>query len=241
MQKNLVHIDQKILTPGDNIATKAIAPSKSKKRPNSIIGLPKIYDLKGNLLASEENLVVLSGREFLSQKLLGAAASGGTDYTNYSVRYFGIGSGGTTAGTVPETVGPYDLDIDLASPLQFNNVAGEISSSTNGYQYVGGGFLKKIESDGSIEIVQEEHTVNTADSGAVTVQRYTSIKFTLKIDVTEPASKPAKFNEAALWAVEYDPATGVPSDNKVLFARFTTLDKYLDTNDGIIIEWHVLV
>lgn len=249
--RKLVHIDQKVLVPGDRVGTSTSAWSEPKtqslgngtdviEKLKSIIGLPKIYDLKGNLLAEEENLVVLIGREFLAQKLIGSSQGASIDYTQYKVDYFGIGSGGTTLGTIPDTVGPYDLDTNLSSPIQFTTTSGDINSSLNSYKYIDGGFLKKIKSDGSVAITQEEHEVNTATEGLLTVQRFTSIKFTLKIDISEPSSKPAKFNEAGLWAVKFD-ANGVPLSQKVLFARFTTLDKYLDTNDGLIIEWHILV
>lgn len=243
--KKLVHIDQKVLVPAD--VTKTVVETEelasASKAQKSIIGKPKVYDLKGNLLAEEENLVVLGGREFLAQKLMGGAYGATTDLSNYEVRYFGIGAGGTDGGATPTTVGPYDLDDILVSPVQFDATGGNIDSATNSYKYIStslltGGYLKNITSDGSIDIIQEEHTVNTA-TDTLTVSRYTSIKFTLKIDITEPATKPFRFNEAGLYAVEI--VGGVPTGNAILFARFTTLDKYLDTNDGILIEWHVLV
>jgi len=159
--------------------------------------------------------------------------------TKYDIRYFGIGNGGTSNGDTPSTVGPFDTDLDLNSPVKFTSTGGDINTSTNDYKYISNGYLKKIVSDGEMKIIQEEHTVNT-ESGNVTIQKYTSIKFTLKIQMEEPAVKPFKFNEAGLYAVEYD-SNGTPTSNKILFARFTTLDKYLDSNDGIIIEWHVLV
>jgi len=234
--QKLVHIDRKILTPTDGVKTTF---GKSSKVPKGIIGKPKVFDLKGNLLAEEENLVVLVGREFLAQKLMSMAVGAGNDLVNHEIRYFGIGSGGTLGGATPSTIGPFDTDLNLSVPTKFTAVGGDINSSANNYQYIDQGYLKRIESDGSIAIIQEEHTVNT-ESGNVTIQKYTSVKFTLKIDIHEPATKPFKFNEAGLYAVEM--IGGVPSPSeKILFARFTTLDKYLDTNDGIIIEWHVLV
>ena len=236
--KKLVHLDQKILAPSD----KAQAKVDHTHNHKSIIGKPKIYDLKGNLLAEEENLVVLEGREFLAQKLMGLPSDGGTDLTQYNITYFGVGEGGTAGGANPTTIGPYDLDSDLAAKVLFTNTSSEISSGVNGYKYIDSGALKAIAPDdgtgGAIEIIQEEHTVNTATDTLV-VSKFTSIKFTLKLDIAEPANKPFRFNEAGLYAVEH--IGGIPTNNKVLFARFTTLDKYLDTNDGIIIEWHVLV
>ena len=227
--KRIVHIDEKELNPKENISVKRGSPKR-------FIGLPSVYDLNGNLLAEEENLVVLRGREFLAQKLMQMPSSSGEDLTEYRLEYFGVGSGGTTSGTTPTTNGPYDNDIDLTSPAVFSTTG--INSSLNNYKYIDNGYLKKITSDGSVEIIKEDHTINTS-SGNVELQRYTSIKFVIKLTETEPASKPFRFNEAGLYAVKY--VNGVPTGDKLLFAKFTTLDKYLDTNDGILIEWHILV
>ena len=230
--KTLLHIDKKELSPKDSIST---TPSKT------IIGKPSVYKMnpdgtKGELLAKETNLVVLRGREFLAQKLMPGVSNSGEDLSNYRLDYFGVGSGGTAGGTTPTTIGPYDNDIDLVQPAIFSSSG--IHSSVNGYKYISDGYLKKIDSDGSVEIIREDHIINT-NTGNIELQRYTSIKFVIKIDQNEPTNKPFKFSEAGLFAVKY--IDDVPTDEKLLFARFTTLDKYLDTSDGIIIEWHVLV
>ena len=47
-------------------------------------------------------------------------------------------------------------------------------------------------------------------------------------------------DEAGLYAVEYDD-DGNPTNNKILVARFTTIDKNLGPNDGLRIEWTILV
>jgi hypothetical protein len=95
------------------------------------------------------------------------------------------------------------------------------------------------DASGSIQIVLEEHEVNTS-SGQITIEKYTTIKFTLIIEENEPAVKPFTFNEAGLYAVEYD-SDGNPTNNKILVARFTTIDKNLGPNDGLRIEWSILV
>ncbi len=228
----IMHLDNSVLSPDDSTTVKSIECTSDKAR--SVIGLPKIYDLKGNLLAEEENLVVLSGREFLAQKLADLALDG-YDLTTYQIRYFGIGTGGTE-GTPPATVGPFDTDIELSNKVMISDSG--ISDSTNDYKYIDGGFLKRIKSDGSIAINQEEHTINTS-TGQEIVNKFTAITFNILIQESEPALKPVKFNEASLYAVKY--IDGVPTNDKILFARFTTLDKYLDSNDGISIEWSILV
>ena len=77
------------------------------------------------------------------------------------------------------------------------------------------------------------------------VQAYTAIRYRMYLQPTEPKDKPFKFNEAGLYAMEwrYDNNWGEerPTGNYQLFARFTTLDKYLEAADGIMIEWYILV
>ena len=228
----IMHLDNSVLSPDDSTNVKTIECTSDKAR--SVIGLPKVYDLQGNLLAEEENLVVLSGREFLAQKLADLALDG-NDLTSYQIRYFGVGIGGTE-GTPPVTVGPFDTDLELTSRVKIS-IAG-ISDPANDYKYIDAGYLKRINSDGSIVINQEEHTINTNENQVV-VNKFTAITFNILIQEDEPAEKPVKFNEASLYAVKY--IEGVPTDDKILFARFTTLDKYLDLKDGISIEWSILV
>lgn len=225
MQK-LVHLDSKTLVPNEEVKT-----SLNKR----VIGRPIVKDLKGNILAEEENLVVLGGREFLAQKLTGIA-NPAFDLTQYKITYFGIGNGGTD-GTPPNTVGPFDIDADLVNKVKISTSG--VSTPTNEYLYINNGFLKRIESDGSISIGEETHTINTIN-GTQQVTKYTNIVFNMFIQENEPADKPMKFNEAGLYAVKYTP-DGIPTDDVILFARFTTLDKYLDLQDGINIEWNILV
>jgi len=231
--KNIIHYDKKIITPEDKVL---VSGEKLKK---AFIGKPKVYDLKtGELLADEENLVVLNGREFMAQKIANLA-NPSQDLRNYEIRYFGIGSGGAE-GTNAED--PQDNDSDLAQPAKFSTTG--ISTSSNDYRYIADGYLKRImstakDASGSIQIVLEEHEVNTS-SGQITIEKYTAIKFTLIIEENEPAIKPFTFNEAGLYAVEYD-SDGKPTNNKILVARFTTIDKNLGPNDGLKIEWSILV
>jgi len=231
--KNIIHYDKKIITPEDKVL---VSGEKLKK---AFIGKPKVYNLKtGELLADEENLVVLDGREFMAQKIANLA-NPSQDLRNYEIRYFGIGSGGAE-GTNAED--PQDNDSDLAQPAKFATTG--ISTNSNDYRYIADGYLKRImstakDASGNIQIVLEEHEVNTS-SGQITVEKYTTIKFTLIIEENEPAVKPFTFNEAGLYAVEYD-SDGNPTNNKILVARFTTIDKNLGPNDGLRIEWSILV
>ncbi len=287
--KKIFHIDEKSLKPRDftqtGVGTSSMSSieitqvevkAKTEAEMKSIIGRPKIYDLKGNLLAEEENLVVLTGREFLAQLIANKipalavdeshcignlATAPATDYSGYRITHFGVGDGGATDDCPPEVLGPYDNDCDLVSPAQIGNPTGNDN-------YIDAGFLKKIEFvkpdktiEGGITIEQEEHTINIDDpktglpTGQLQVQAFTAIKFLMQINPGEPIfvkgqphPKPFRFNEAGLYAVKYDSNGNIVPDpddalksSKVLFARFTTMDKWLDENDGILIEWYILV
>ena len=237
--KKLSILDSSTLEPEDrtsvieetSMAESGDLGNKSKR----IIGRPKVYDLDGNLLAEEENLVVMHGREIVAALISGKSPT----LNDYKITYFGIGTGGTSAvGGVPSTVGPYDNDSRLANPVQIG-AAADSDKAANHYQYVNGGFLKRIEFDGSIVVSEEEHTINTSQ-GQAQVYAKTVITYNITIAKSEPVTKPVKFNEAGLFAVKYTGNTPSSSEH-ILFARFTTLDKYLDIHDGIIIEWNILV
>jgi hypothetical protein len=260
--KRLVHLDEKVIKPdditgsnlfsssdNDKIITEEKSSNVSHTRGGSsktIIGKPKIYDLKGNLLVEEENLVVLIGREFLAQLLAGTQGNNGNNYLDYKVKYFGVGNEGAS-GTPPTTIGPYDDDLDLGFEQDGIHNSRVVIKTPTGVDvdYIDSGKLKRIESDGEITIVEEDHTINTEGGGQIVVQKYTAVKYTMYLQQDEPEDKPFKFNEAGLFAVryEYDANldTEVPTEDYLLFARFTTLDKYLDTADGIVIEWYILV
>jgi len=288
--KKIFHIDEKSLKPRDfnrtGMGTSPISSikitevevkAKTEAEMKSIIGRPKIYDLKGNLLAEEENLVVLTGREFLAQLIANKIPANAvadshcianqanppsTDYSGYRITHFGVGDGGATDNCPPEVLGPYDNDCNLVNSVKIGTPTGTDNN------YIDGGYLKQIEFvkpdltiEGSITIEQEEHTINTGDpvtglpTGEIQVQAFTAIKFLMQINPGEPIEvpgqtnpKPFRFNEAGLFAVKYDSNGLVVPDpfdaakaSKVMFARFTTMDKWLDENDGILIEWYILV
>jgi len=233
--KNIHYVDKKIVTPEEKFSTGFDRPSKT------VVGRPKIYNLAtGELIASEENLVVLKGREFIAQKMAGLT-SGGVDYSAYQIRYFGVGSGATeTSDGVQD---PNDDDTALSNALKFSTSG--INTDSNDYRYIKDGYYKRIlsttnDSSGDIQILQEAHEVNTSDGNSKTVNAYTEIKFTLIIEKDELVDKPVDFNEAALYAVKFDD-DGKPTNDDIMVAKFTTTTKSLGPNDGLRIEWSILV
>lgn len=284
--KHVIHLDEKILKPEDRTKSGSLVGSRVSTvdareglRPNgllkSLVGKPRIYDLKGNLLAEEENLVVLKGREYLAQLVANMAPVGAShcgsqtpigatptacDYGKYIITHFAVGTGGTNGDCPPVANGPYDNDIGLAEPRELFPVTGEESAYL---RIVDGGppVLKDItHSGGSIEVTSEQHTINLDLNGGEVVEAYTAIRYTMYINPGEstqdpnggPNSFPFRFNEAGLYAVKQDSNGNALDENDaiitddraakhLLFARFTTLDKYLEEADGIMIEWYILV
>ncbi len=257
--KHVVHLDEKVIKPNDKIGSVPIMGEDSEvkhqsgqigqigqipPRPHglnkSIIGRPKIYDLDGNLLASEENLVVITGREFLAQLIAKTQGDNPLNMTNYQITYFGVGDGGSSNACPPTTVGPYDDDVDLGHRVVIKD-----PNAQDPFTYISGGTLKRILFDGEVKVVSEEHTINVPTGGQKVIDAYTAIRYRMYLQTDEPKNKPFRFNEAGLYAVEYvfDSKANdwLPTDNHVLFARFTTLDKWLDAGDGIMIEWYILV
>jgi hypothetical protein len=284
--KHLLHLDEKVLKPKDVTRSGAMISSKAtglannfgapNLRPDglmkSLIGKPRVYDMKGNLLAEEENLVVLRGREYLAQLIAGTPPTPSSDdgcgklpisdtpiacdYTNYRITHFAVGDDGTDGGCPPVADGPYDNDTNLRNPKGLFPQEGAVIPGD--YLNMGGSYdnntLKKIDfSDGSITVISEEHTINDGVNGELPVKAYTAVRYIMYImpgettgGPTSPNNTAFRFNEAGLYGIKYnaDGSVFVNTDGScdyLLFARFTTLDKYLEDSDGIMIEWYILV
>ncbi len=255
--KRVTHLDEKVIKPKDRVSgvplsgsnselviEEATVPSRPGGLHKSMIGRPSVYDLKGNLLAEEENLVVITGREFLAcsvANVFGASQDcTRNNLGNYKITHFGVGDGGASDACPPVMEGPFDDDTDLGNRVQIGDV-----STIEPLKYINGGSLKQITFDGEIRVVSEEHTINVPTGGQKVVDAYTAIRYRMYLQPNEPKQKPFRFNEAGLFAVEYawdnDSNMYLSTGSEVLFARFVTLDKWLDTSDGIMIEWYILV
>jgi len=251
MEKVVSYVDEKELKPNDKFISKE-EYNKHYNKPTR--GFVVISDESGNVLETP-NLVLLSGREFLAQKLADIPSSTlmpeeNTDLTNYKIRYFGVGTGGADTAEQPNKIGPFDNDLGLLSPGKFAD------NNADNYQYIHDGKLKSILSDsGSIEIIRESHEV-VVNGNVITLDAYTTIKYTMNVRKDELYKEsdelgPFAFNEAALYAVDFD--GNIPnktsdntessrySANYRAFARFTTLTKWLEVKDSLKIEWYILV
>jgi len=219
------HVDEKLLAPKDS---SSITQEEFEKHYNKPVrGYVIISNSEGKVLETP-NLVLLSGREFLAQKLadipspsnLPAKTADEFDLSKFKIRYFGVGTGGASTGTVPSKIGPHDNDLDLLNPGKFADVSSDTESTLNlgqRFQYINNGKLKKIRSSsgGNIEILKEDHIISVLPDGSstateITVPAYTTVKYTMIVDKSElfkdssnPGEKPFAFNEAALYAVEH--------------------------------------
>jgi len=271
MVKLHAHVDEKVLTPTDVGVISKEDLDKHYNKP--VRGYVVISNERTGEVIETPNLVVLSGREFLAQKLsdvVGAShlPSSTKDLSKFKIRYFGVGTGGADTSTQPTKIGPFDNDMDLAISGKFADVSLDHEGTLNyneRFQYIHDGKMKKIQSGegAAIRIVDENHTI-LINGVEITIEAYTTIKYTLIVNSGELYKEttergPFAFNEAALYAVEHSIlSTGgneydVPAhsgsgteDSRYhadyrMFARFTTLTKWLEVNDSLKIEWYILV
>lgn len=258
MQHNIMHVDEKALVPTD--ASYSLSPemiSRHYEKPTRGYVVVSDGDSGEVLEVHREgpNLVLLGGREFLAQKLADIDSPtllpvAFDDLTKYKIRYFGVGTGGADTAQQPNKIGPFDNELELRLSGKFADI-----DSTN-YQYLHGGNLKSIYTDGgNIEIIKESHEI-VINGSSVIVDAMTTIKYTMFIrkdelykEVTE--SGPFAFNEAALYAVDFE--NDIPAMTEAgtavsryqakyrTFARFTTMTKWLEVKDSLKIEWFILV
>lgn len=233
----ILHYDKKLLTPFDRFGTAG---------DKSVRGFVVVENDKG--IRKGENLVVLGGREFLASKLLNLPSPAFANSNKYEIRYFGIGKGGASAdaeGNLTVKTGPFSNDIDLYEPWKISN-----GNSSDGFTYIHNGYLKNIATNAGqgsgYTFITENHEIETAD-GTINVSAYTIVKFTMFLTENEMTSeRPFEFNEAGLWAVEYN-SEGKPvlnvdgTANRKLFAHFTTCSKFLENTDVLKIEWYILL
>ena len=208
------HVDERDLTPQDSATMSKEVIDKHYAKP--VRGFVVISDEEGTVLETP-NLVLLSGREFLAQKMadipgLGLLPASNIDLTNFKIRYFGVGTGGADTAEQPNKIGPFDNELDLALPGKFADVSSDTDAGLNynqRFQYIHDGKLKKIQSDegGNIEIVKENHSI-IINGEEITLDAYTTVKYTMivrKDELYKEVSEkgPFAFNEAALYTVEY--------------------------------------
>lgn len=250
MQHKVSLVDEKNLAPTDNFWSDF--PEADITKPE--IGRVQITNLKTGEVTKVNNLVLLAGREVLLRKLLGFENG-----NQFNIRYFQVGSGGCDVGTTPSKIGPYDDDSQLYDAVPFGT-ANDLSNGS--YKYIHNGKSKLIYADGgNIEIMDEDHQISTIDTDGNQVSKLitakTTVKFTMFVNPDEcnPDSgyptRVFRFNEAALLMVNTDTEnSNIPyganneekfNANSTIFARFTTLNKYLEATDGLKIEWFILV
>ena len=271
MIKSIAHVDEKTVCDEGivkQLGEGGLSPADiGKHYAKPVRGYAIITDNETGEVLETPNLVLLSGREFLAQKLADVAGQSllpatSDDLTKYKIRYFGVGTGGADTAEQPNKVGPFDNDIDLHLPGKFADDSSDVDATSDynkRFQYIHDGKYKKIQTDttGSIDIVEEDHEI-VINGETINVKAYTTIKYTMIVRRDELYKEvgelgPFAFNEAALYAVEFEDIVSngitysVPKGpdrynaNSRMFARFTTLTKWLEVNDSLRIEWYILV
>jgi len=209
----------------------------SRKNKGAIgpIGWARIFlQTKNGLVYDEEsNLVVAQGREYVAQRVFDRYAySGGsrTDWTDYIISHFAVGSGGSTVSGTPPVVtlnGPYICDNRLLSATSL----GIVGYLTEPISLVDTALKPITASSGSIYLESANYS-----GGGTPCTYYTKMKCTCIIPDGEPSSLPAggttKIDEAGLYFVSGSSAN--------LFSHICFAPKWKEKGSTLTIQWYIL-
>ena len=202
------------------------------------LGWVQIYlQTKNGIVYDEgQNLVVAQGREFVAQRIFNSYEySGGfrSNWTNYVLSHFAVGSGGSTVTGSPLVVtlnGPYICDTGLISATSLG-IGGYLSEPTGSVLAV-----KPITSSGgSSNLESVAYT-----GGGSSCSYYTKMKCTCIVPSGEPSSLPAggttKIDEAGLYFVSN---SGV-GPTSLLFSHICFAPKWKEKESTLTIQWYIL-
>ena len=183
--------------------------------------------LNDKLVVDKPNLVVAQGREFVAQKtfnLIDMETGQRTDYRDFVIDHFGIGSGGSTISNGEVTLnGPQICDTSLYSTIAFSD-SGTYLTEPDGTQYA----LKSITSDGSIYL--EPGELCSPDD------YYTKVKCTCKVVSGEPTTladgDSIKIDEAALYFTNGTTAK--------MFSHICFAPKWKEKESEFVLVWYIL-
>lgn len=210
------------------------ALGKQARRARGPIGWVQIFlQTKFGLVYDEGyNLVVAQGCEFLAQKAFNSNLySGGSrsDWTNFSISHFAVGSGGSTVAGSPPVVtlnGPYICDTQLITATSLDNI--------NYLTEPGGTTLcvKPIIADGGSFLLESANYSSLGGSCSY----YTRVKCTCNVSDEEPISLPSgdttKIDEAGLYFTS--------GENTNLFAHICFAPKWKEKESPFTIVWYIL-
>lgn len=83
-------------------------------------GQIKIYS-DDELIIDKSNHIVITGRQWLMQRMFGLAYDINNQQQQWSPRWFGLGNGGATLDSPFQPIWPTDNDIDLFKSIEFTN------------------------------------------------------------------------------------------------------------------------
>jgi hypothetical protein len=93
---------------------------KNTDTSNCCKGVIKIYK-NDELILHKQNHIVLTGRQWLMQRMFGLAYDINIQQHQWSPRWFALGNGGATLDSPFQPIWPTDNDIDLFSPIVFTD------------------------------------------------------------------------------------------------------------------------
>jgi hypothetical protein len=174
------------------------------------------------------NLVVAQGREFVAQRVFNSYAySGGsrTNWTNYVISHFAVGSGGSVVSGSPSVVtlnGPFVCDTKLLAATSLGGV----------------GYLTETDSGvlTAVKPITTKYLESVSYSGSSPCSSYTKMKCTCTVSDTEPTSLApggtTKIDEAGLYFVS--------GSTVKLFSHICFAPKWKEKESTLTIEWYIL-
>jgi hypothetical protein len=250
-------LDNNTLIYKDDYQIFDILANKQQRLKTGPLGFVKIF-LKhkdGTLIYDEGfNLVIGQGREFIAQKISNCILTGdetgprSSDWTNYAVTHFGVGSNGSIINTDNsiDLRSPNITDVSLYNAISLgvntyliesggNNIIGSVSSTANA--------IKPIIQDGGSVVLYPQKYYSVPNDTSFYTTNYTQIKYTCRLSggvSGEPQSllsgRAQKIDEAGLYFVD-SLGTGT---NANLFAHICFAPKWKEKESDFKIEWYIL-
>lgn len=218
---------------------------KRRIKEKTPVGYFELFDKNNSKIYSNDNLVVGSGRQYISQKVITSSLiesvysltelpSGCDNLRNYDLTHYGFGGGGavlTDSIDSYQLVNPTVCDIGLNRPISFG-VNSYLNDPNNIDEF--DNMHTSIESVKPIKTGNNTFEYNQVEYDDCSY--YTQIQFTLFKESGEfgvlDAGESIQVSEAGLY-ITYE-------DSVLLFAKICFPPKFMEKEAQYGIEWYIL-
>ncbi len=191
------------------------------KRSGERIGYSDNVTFPMQKLDDRDNLIVYTGRTWLMQRAFDQDLNAGSGDASSYISWFGLGTGGATAGDPLNPVAPTAIDTDLDTPAIINS--GDVNCANSGYQHPFDSILfeQDASNDNQYLIAKITTTIANDDADGATGSSYYDL------------------SEAGLYISDSNVASTVDAGSLILFARVTysTIRKHNERE--IVFIWSI--